>query len=157
MRVTAFPRISVIFLLPFLLFTSGKQTLALSTDIPVRSGVDILTDLPSDQMNLFVKDVIPEIVKKTRQYWFPLIPSEARPPESKKGKVTIEFTIHTDGSINKMRIVSPSGSVALDRAAWEGLTGASPYKALPPGIKVDEIRLRFTFLYNTPQENNPVN
>ena len=43
----------------------------------------------------------------------------------------------------------PSGDVSLDRAAWGGVTGASPYPPLPKDFKGKFLELRFGFYYNT--------
>ena len=42
----------------------------------------------------------------------------------------------------------PSGDVSLDRAAWGGITGASPYPPLPKDFKGQFLELRFGFYYN---------
>jgi hypothetical protein len=42
----------------------------------------------------------------------------------------------------------PSGDVSLDRAAWGGITGASPYPPLPKDFKGKFLELRFGFYYN---------
>ena len=42
----------------------------------------------------------------------------------------------------------PSGDVSLDRAAWGGITGASPYPPLPKEFKGPFLELRFGFYYN---------
>jgi hypothetical protein len=47
-----------------------------------------------------------------------------------------------------MILESPSGDVSLDRAAWGGITGASPYPQLPKEFKGKYLELRFFFLYN---------
>jgi hypothetical protein len=47
-----------------------------------------------------------------------------------------------------MLLEGPSGDIALDRAAWGGITGASPYPPFPAGVTVDHIELRFLFSYN---------
>ena len=49
----------------------------------------------------------------------------------KKGKVSIEFVIKKDGSIAGMNLRGPSGDVALDRAAWGGITASVPFAPLP--------------------------
>jgi TonB family protein len=66
----------------------------------------------------------------------------------KKGKVAIEFAIMKDGSVAGMRLVSPSGDIALDRAAWGGITGSNPFPPLPSEFSGRYLALRFHFHYN---------
>jgi outer membrane biosynthesis protein TonB len=47
-----------------------------------------------------------------------------------------------------MMLEGPSGDVALDRAAWAGITGASPFPPIPKAFKGPFLELRFYFLYN---------
>lgn len=68
------------------------------------------------------------------QHWFEVLPESVRAPLYKKGKLMIEFTILQDGrlAIANMQILATSGDVALDRAAWGGITGSDPFEPLPP-------------------------
>ena len=66
----------------------------------------------------------------------------------KKGKVSIEFAIMKDGSVAGMRLVSPSGDVSFDRAAWGGITGSNPFPPLPSEFRGKYLALRFHFYYN---------
>jgi outer membrane biosynthesis protein TonB len=47
-----------------------------------------------------------------------------------------------------MHLEGPSGDVALDRAAWAGITGAAPFPPIPREFKGPFLELRFYFLYN---------
>ena len=109
-----------------------------------QGGVDIL----SDTMGVDFGPYIQRIVWDTEQAWWPIIPEEARPPFNKQGKVMIRFRIMPDGSVEGMTLEGPSGDVALDRSAWAGITGASPYPPLPKQFKGPFLELRFYFLYN---------
>jgi TonB family protein len=91
------------------------------------------------------------VIAATYRSWIPLIPESARPPLSREGKVGIEFIIAKDGSVKQMVLKFPSGDVALDRAAWGGVTGASPYPPLPKEFKGPYLALRFGFYYNVPE------
>jgi TonB family protein len=88
------------------------------------------------------------IIYDTERSWWPIIPESARPPLLKQGKVGIRFRILPDGSVKQMILEFPSGDVALDHAAWGGITGASPYPPLPKEFKGPYLELRFYFLYN---------
>ena len=71
------------------------------------------------------------VLHDVKQNWYNLIPEVARAPLMKKGKVSIEFAILKDGRVAGMRLVSSSGDVALDRAAWGGITASNPFPPLP--------------------------
>jgi len=47
-----------------------------------------------------------------------------------------------------MTLTSPSGDVALDRAAWGGITQSGPFPQLPAEFRGDYLALRFHFYYN---------
>jgi TonB family protein len=80
--------------------------------------------------------------------WYNLIPEAARPPLLERGKVSIEFAILPDGKVAGMHIVSPSGDVSLDRAAWGGITASNPFAPLPGEFHGPYLALRFHFYYN---------
>ena len=110
----------------------------------VQAGADIL----SDTMGVDFGPYMERVIAATKAAWYPIIPQSARPPLNNKGKVGIEFIIAPDGSVKKMVLKFPSGDVALDRAAWGGITGASPYPPLPKEFKGPYLALRFGFYYN---------
>jgi TonB family protein len=117
---------------------------------PGQSGaVDIL----SDTMGVDFGPYIHRVIYDTERSWWPIIPESARPPLNKQGKVGIRFRILPDGSVKQMILEFPSGDVALDHAAWGGITGASPYPPLPKLFKGPYLELRFYFLYNIRPED----
>jgi len=110
----------------------------------LNGGVDVL----SDTMGWDYGPYIQRVVWDTEHAWWPIIPESARPPLDKQGKVMIRFKIYPDGSVRDMILEGPSGDVALDRAAWAGITGASPFPPIPKAFKGPFLELRFYFLYN---------
>jgi TonB family protein len=113
----------------------------------VRGSVDIL----SNTMGVDFSHYLQKVIAATKQAWYPIIPDEARPPLNKQGIVEIRFEIYPDGSVHHMQLYGPSGDVALDRAAWGGITGATPYPPLPKrfvNLKGKYLALQFNFLYN---------
>ena len=110
----------------------------------VKAGVDIL----SDTMGVDFGPYMRRIIEATKRSWYPIIPESARPPLDKQGRVGIRFKILPDGSVKEMILEFPSGDVSLDRAAWGGVTGASPYPPLPKDFKGPFLELRFGFFYN---------
>jgi TonB family protein len=107
-------------------------------------GAEILSDTMGVDFGPYMRRVIYD----TERSWWPIIPEVARPPLNKQGKVMIRFKIFPDGSVKNMILEGPSGDVSLDRAAWGGITGASPYPQLPKDFKGPFLELRFYFLYN---------
>jgi len=111
-------------------------------------GEEGAVDVLSDTMGVDFGPYIQRIIWDTKRAWYPMIPEEARPPLNKEGKVLIRFKILPDGTVTDMQLEGPSGDVALDRAAWGGITGASPYPPLPKAFNGPFLELRFYFLYN---------
>ena len=112
------------------------------------SGLNGNVDVLSDTMGWDYGPYVQRVVWDTEHAWWPIIPESARPPLDKQGKVMIRFKIYPDGSVRDMILEGPSGDVALDRAAWAGITGASPFPPIPKAFKGPFLELRFYFLYN---------
>ena len=110
----------------------------------LQSGAEVL----SDTMGVDFGPYIQRVVHDTERSWWPIIPESVRPPLLKRGTVGIRFKIMPDGSVKEMILELPSGDVALDRAAWGGITGAAPYPQLPQQFHGPFLELRFHFLYN---------
>lgn len=108
------------------------------------SDVDILSDTRGVDFGPYVKQVI----QSTRGAWLKVIPESARPPQDKQGRVGIRFKIDPMGRVSGMILEYPSGDVGLDRAAWGGITGASPYPPLPTKFTGPYLELRLGFYYN---------
>src|SRR6266849_1923090 len=108
------------------------------------SQLDVLTDTMGVDFGPYLSRVVHEV----RISWYNLIPEAARPPLMKKGKVSIEFAILKNGSVAGMRLVTTSGDVSLDRAAWGGITGSNPFSPLPQDFHGQFLGLRFHFYYN---------
>jgi TonB family protein len=115
----------------------------------VGSNVDVLSDTEGVDFGPYLSRVLQSV----RINWYNLIPEIARPPLMRKGKVSIEFVIMKDGRVAGMRIIGPSGEVALDRAAWGGITASSPFPPLPSEFQGPYLALRFRFYYN-PDRND---
>jgi TonB family protein len=111
-------------------------------------GMQGAVDILSDTMGVDFGPYIQRVIWDTKRAWYPIIPEEARSPINKQGKVLIRFRIMPDGTVESMTLESPSGDVALDRSAWAGITGASPFPPLPKNFKGPFLELRFYFLYN---------
>ena len=113
-------------------------------------NIEVLSDTKGVDFGPYLSDVL----KIVRANWYNLIPEEARPPQLMPGLTSIEFAILANGNLAGLRIARKSGSVALDRAAWSGLTAGNPYPPLPEQYKAPYLALRFHFYYN-PKKLSP--
>ncbi len=109
-----------------------------------RGDLEIL----SDTMGVDFGPYLARLRQTVEDHWFPLIPQSAQPPEMKKGTVIIEFAILRDGRVAGLRVITPSGDVALDRAAYGAISYAIPLPQLPQQFSGDYLLLRAHFLYN---------
>lgn len=116
-----------------------------------QGAVDIL----SNTMGVNFGPYLQRVIWDTKRAWYPIIPEVARPPLNKQGAVSIVFKILPNGDVapGSMKLVTPSGDVSLDKAAWAAITYAG-YPPLPKHFKGPYLELRFTFLYNEPLGGN---
>lgn len=116
----------------------------LGSGASAQGGLEVL----SDTMGVDFGPYLSRVLQNVRENWYNLIPEVARPPIMKKGKLAIEFAITKDGSVAGMQLVASSSDVALDRAAWGGITASNPFPPLPTEFKGQYLKLRFYFYYN---------
>jgi TonB family protein len=64
-----------------------------------------------------------------------------------RGHVDLEFTVERDGAISAIRMLKPSGTVSLDRAAENALRGAR-LLPLPQDFAPLRVTIQVTFFYN---------
>jgi len=102
-------------------------------------------DILSDTQGVDFGPYLQRILQDVRENWYHLIPESA---EMKKGKLMIEFAIMKDGRVADMKLVAPSGDVALDRPAWGSITASNPFPPLPTEFTGPYLALRFRFYYN---------
>ena len=109
-------------------------------------------DVLSDTMGVDFGPYLARVLHDVRENWYRIIPESARAPMMKKGKVSIEFAIMRNGSVQGMALAGggagTSGDVALDRAAWGGITASTPFPPLPNEFPGQYLALRFHFYYN---------
>jgi len=129
-------------------FESGHYGSGLRPRVDTAGNFDILSDTMGVDFGPYMK----RLRITVQDHWEPLIPESARPPMMKKGKLTIEFAIMKDGTIQGMHMVRESGDIALDRAAWGALTSSIPLDRLPTQFSGDFLLIRATFYYN-PDKN----
>ena len=105
-------------------------------------------DVLSDTMGVDFGPYLARVLHDVRENWYRIIPESARAPLMKKGKVSIEFAILKNGQVAGLQIVGTSGDVALDRAAYGGITASKPFPPLPTEFGGQYLALRFHFYYN---------
>ncbi len=116
---------------------------------PGGGGLGAGAQILSDTMGVNFDPWLQRVIAATYRSWLPIIPISARPPLNDKGRVSIKFDVMPDGTVKHMYLLSGSGEVALDRASWAGITGAT-YPPLPSDFKGKSITLGFGFYYNIP-------
>lgn len=105
-------------------------------------------DILSDTQGVDFGPYLARVLQSVRLNWYNLIPEVARPPLLKRGQVKIQFVITKDGKVAGMQLIGPSGDIALDRAAWGGITASNPFPPLPNEFRGPYLALRFHFFYN---------
>ena len=105
-------------------------------------------EILSDTMGVDFGPYLQRVLHDVKQNWYAIIPESALPPLLKRGKVSIEFSILKNGQAVTMAYIAGSGDVALDRAAYGGITASNPFPPLPREYAGQALRLRFTFYYN---------
>jgi TonB family protein len=132
--------------------SAGNRTGGLGGDYGLRpgdtGGVQSHLDILSDTMGVDFGPYLTRVLHLVRINWYNLIPEVARAPLMKKGKVSVEFAITREGQVAGMRLSESSGDVALDRAAWGGITASNPFPPLPGEFHGSYLALRFHFYYN---------
>jgi TonB family protein len=126
----------------------GDYGSGLRPKVATRGDLEILSDTMGVDFGPYLK----RLRQAVEEHWFPLIPQSAMPPEMKKGKVLVEFAILKDGQVAGLRILSGSGDIALDRAAYGAITYANPLPQLPDKFGGEFLLLRAHFYYN-PDKN----
>jgi len=102
-------------------------------------------EILSDTQGVDFAPYLQRILQEVRENWYRAIPESA---EMKKGKLQIEFAITKEGKVVGMHVTLTSNDVALDRAAWAGISASNPFPPLPSEFTGPYLQLRFRFYYN---------
>ncbi len=129
-------------------FGGGEYGSGLHPKVDTRGGLEILSDTMGVDFGPYMK----RLKFTVQNHWDALMPESAWPPISRKGVVVIEFSITKDGRVLGMKLISRSGDVSLDRAAWAAITDAIPLPNLPKDFAGDYLTIRGIFYYN-PDKN----
>jgi TonB family protein len=115
----------------------------------VRDAMQITTDTQGVDFGPYLAR-IKQVIEAN---WYTEMPESVYPPLRKSGKVAIEFVILPDGKVQGMKVFYPSGDVALDRAAWGGISASNPFPPLPKEFHGPYLGLRCFFLYNPSKQD----
>ncbi len=110
----------------------------------VQGNLEVLSDTQGVDFGPYLSRVLQAV----RMNWYAIIPESARPPLLKRGKVSIQFVILPNGKVAGLTYTGSSGDIALDRAAWGGITASDPFSPLPSAFHGPYLALRFHFYYN---------
>ncbi len=122
----------------------STQTASSSPIARVEGDLEVLSDTQGVDFHPYLNRVLQAV----RQNWYAIIPQAARPPQLKSGTVAIRFVILPNGKIAGMQYNESSGDIALDRAAWGGITASDPFLPLPDEFHGPYLALRVHFNYN---------
>jgi TonB family protein len=121
-------------------------------------------EILTDTLGVDFGPYLTRVVQVVKANWYNIMPPSVYPPIRKQGKLAIEFSILKNGTVAGMTLRTPSGDVALDRAAWGSITASNPFPPLPRefvsqcGVPVrDEkcnLGLRFYYFYNLDVDKN---
>jgi TonB family protein len=106
-------------------------------------------EILSDTQGVDFGPYLARVLHDVKQNWYNAIPESA---QWKHGNLIIEFAITKDGKVAGMKLITSSGDVPLDRAAWAGIVGSDPFPALPSDFGGQYLALRFRFFYNPTKE-----
>lgn len=105
-------------------------------------------EILTDTMGVDFGPYLQRVLAIVRQNWYNLMPPSVYPPIRKQGKLALEFVILKDGKVSGMAVRTPSGDIALDRAAWGSITASTPFPPLPREFPGQILGLRFYYFYN---------
>ena len=122
-----------------------------ATPAPNPSGSEanalVKAEILTDTMGADFGPYMTRVTKAVRQNWYSIMPPSVYPPTRKQGELSIGFGILKDGKVTGMLMLTSSGDVALDRAAWGSIT-ASTFPPLPTEFPGQQLRLHFHYFYN---------
>jgi TonB family protein len=109
----------------------------------LKLGVDVLSDTNGTNLDSYMKVLVSDIRKR----WVSVVTQMADQPNTKHEETVISLTIAPDGRVLAMRLESSAHDVAVDKAAWSAMSGAT-YGPSPAGLKDAELKLRVHFAVN---------
>jgi outer membrane biosynthesis protein TonB len=106
------------------------------------TGMEVLSDTQGVDFGPYLK----RLKRLITASWYPLIPEECYPPLNKEGQTLIRFTIQPNGVVSAMHLDGSTHDIAIDKAAWGGITGVGQMPPLPAEFKGENLQLRIQFV-----------
>jgi TonB family protein len=129
-------------------FGGGEYGSGLRPKVDTGGRLEILSDTMGVDFGPYMK----RLKFTVEEHLDPWLTESFFPPIRRKGVVVIEFSITKDGRVMGMKLISGSGDVSLDRAAWGSITNAIPLPNLPKDFPGDYFTIRGHFYFN-PDKN----
>ncbi len=107
-------------------------------------NVAILSDTTGVDVRPYLKRILADIYRA----WIPLIPQQAKPPESRQGEALIRFKIMPDGNIGGMWLDGSTHDDAINRSCWGSITSVGKFPPLPAGLETRPLVLRIHYYVN---------
>ena len=107
----------------------------------------------SDTQGVDFNDYMRRLHVIIESHWLPLLPESINPPISTRGVTGIDFKILPNGDIGGITIISPSGTQALDRAAWGSISSTGKLPPLPKEFHGPLLELQGGFYVNEDPPN----
>lgn len=82
--------------------------------------------------------------------WEPLLSKAVNPATNRSGDSTIRVTVHSDGEIRSMILISSSHDDDLNRSCWGAITSLGQLPALPGTFSGTEATFEVRFTLNEP-------
>jgi TonB family protein len=110
-------------------------------------GLQMLT--PTEGVDF--SNYLARVLASVKRNWYAVMPESANLGE--RGKVILQFRITRNGVVPEGEpvMMGSSGKDPLDRAAVSSIRASTPFEPLPSAFSGPYIELRFTYLYNIPQ------
>jgi TonB family protein len=103
------------------------------------SGGSVGRSVEMDVSNFCCPEYIGQVVLVIQRGW--------DKEQGVRGSAVIAFTIHRDGTVDKVAVSRSSGHFALDNAAMRAIARAQKLPPLPPAFADQTLTLRVTFEY----------
>jgi len=113
---------------------------------PFASSGAALPQLLSDPKGVDFKPYLAQVLASVQRAWYVIMPKNGH-----RGYVSVQFSIHRDGTIGKMAFAQQTGDSSLDNASVMAISSAGPFGPLPVQYSEGEIHVQMNFAYNQPR------
>jgi TonB family protein len=113
---------------------------------PLASSGAELPRLLSDPKGVDFTQYLAQVLASVKRAWSVIMPKNGH-----RGYVSVQFSIHRDGTIGKMAFAEQTGDSSLDNASVMAISSAGPFGPLPVQYTDGEIHVQMNFAYNQPR------